>query len=123
MRQTDLDAESYAQAFVTAWNTPDAEARRSRLAALVASDLIYADPHVGAPVIGRNAYADFADRFRSHLPDLAFVAKGVSVTSDDILLRCDLQRPDGTTFSEVCFVFLRNCEGEASRIIGFMEKP
>jgi hypothetical protein len=121
MQNIDTSAATYAQAFLAAWNTRDAQARRSRLAALVAADVVYTDPHVPAPVTGRNAYLDFADLFRSRLPDIDFVSTGVSVTVYDILLRCTLSRPDGTTLSQVCFVFLRNSGAEANRILGFME--
>jgi hypothetical protein len=121
MQHADNHAEPYAQAFLAAWNTRDAEARRSMLGALVAADVVYTDPHMPAPILGLDAYIEFATLFRSRLPEIDFVRKSVSATGDDILLRCTLSRPDGSPLSQVSFVILRNSRGEAARILGFVE--
>jgi hypothetical protein len=91
-----MDFKRQAEDLLSIWNEASADRREQLIAAVLAPDVIYADPHVPAPVNGREGFAAFASRFRE-------LVQGVTVSLDG-------EPQDHNGFGRIRFKILRGNE-------------
>jgi hypothetical protein len=70
-----MDFTQQAQDLLSIWNEASPVQREALITKVLAQDVVYVDPHVPAPVQGRDGFAAFAARFRE-------MVQGVTVSLD-----------------------------------------
>jgi hypothetical protein len=110
-----------AEQFLAILNEASPEKRDQLIAEVLAPNIVYVDPHVPAPVKGRDGFAAFARRFRE-------LVQGVTVSLDDEpqhhngfgRIRYKILRGN-EPFSRGAFFVDLNPAQQFERIVGFVD--
>lgn len=105
--------------FIRCWMLRDENTRRTALAAVLAPDCLYTDPHYADPIFGRAAYIAFVDRVRDEFPQINFTLLGGSSHHGAGLLDWALKLFPDTAPSFGSFFYEVNAQGFISRLTGF----
>lgn len=105
--------------FMGCWMVRDDNTRRAALAALLAPDCFYTDPHYADPISGRAAYITFVDRVHSEFPQINFTMLGGSSHHGAGLLDWALKLFPDRAPSFGSFFYELDAHGHISRLTGF----
>jgi hypothetical protein len=116
-----MDFARQAEDLLSIWNEASSQKRDQLISAVLAADVVYVDPHVAAPVKGRDGFAAFAKGFRE-------MVEGVTVSLDGLpqqhngfgRIRFKITR-GGEAFSRGTFFVDINLERQFQRIVGFVD--
>jgi hypothetical protein len=116
-----MDFERQAEDLLSIWNEASVEKREQLITAVLAPDVIYVDPHVPAPVKGRDGFAAFANRFRELVQGVTVLLDGEPQHHNGFgRIRFKILRGN-ESFSRGAFFVDLNPAQQFERIVGFVD--
>jgi hypothetical protein len=116
-----MDIAQTAETLLSIWNEPSAAKRATTIAQVLAADVVYVDPHVPAPVLGRMGFADFATRFQEMVQGVTVSLEGAPQTHNGFgRIRFKIMRGN-VPFSRGSFFVELDDAQRLKQIIGFVD--
>jgi hypothetical protein len=116
-----MDIAQTAEALLSIWNEPSAQKRETTIAQVLTADVVYVDPHVPAPVLGRKGFADFVGRFQETIQGVTVSLGGAPQSHNGFArIRFNITRDD-TPFSHGVFFVEFDNNQKLKKIVGFVD--
>jgi hypothetical protein len=116
-----MDFARQAEDLLSIWNEASSQKRDQLISAVLAADVVYVDPHVAAPVKGRDGFAAFAKRFREILEGVTVSLDGPPQQHNGFgRIRFKIMR-GADPFSQGAFFVDLNQAQQFVRVVGFVD--
>lgn len=111
------------QDYVSAWNSPSSDERKTLLSNILAENCLYADSHLPCPLVGKESHCLFIDRFKDKFPDLSLNL----VASPDLhhgyfRFNWQILKSDGNIFTTGSFFGAIDERNKIIKLVGFVNE-